>query len=117
MKFDPYDSNLLISGGWDKIVSIFDIREQKPVCHISGPYISGDTIDVRGTNVLCGSYRCEDPIEIWDIRMNERLHNLDWNPDHLKNHGFIMSCCFDEFGKNVIAGSSKTDDLKIVGLA
>lgn len=69
IKFDPYDPQVIYSGGWDKMVSLMDLRTGTPVAHINGPYVSGDTVDVRNNLVLTGSYRVEDPLEIWDVRM------------------------------------------------
>jgi len=55
-KFDPNEPNIVYSGGWDKIVSMFDLRANRPICHISGPYISGDTLDYKNGLLLAGSY-------------------------------------------------------------
>lgn len=67
-KFDQNEPNIVYSGGWDKIVSMFDLRADWPICHISGPYISGDTLDYKNGLLLCGSYWIEDCLEIYDIR-------------------------------------------------
>ena len=75
-KFDPWEPNLVYSGGWDKIVSMFDIWTDWPICHIEGPYITGDTLDYKNNLLLCGSYRIEDCLEIYDIWKMQRLYNL-----------------------------------------
>jgi COMPASS component SWD3 len=64
VKFNPYDPNILLSGGWDSTMMINDLREKGPVGYIYGPHICGDTIDVRhdGYSVLTGSYRQDDAI-------------------------------------------------------
>ena len=107
IRWDPNNDNLVYSGGWDNIVSLYDTRARHAVNHISGPYISGDTIDVRGDMVLTGSYRVEDCLEIWDVRKEERLHSIPWATEHdATDSGYIMACAFDEFGHSVIAASS-----------
>lgn len=121
VKIDRDDSNLVYSGGWDKMVSMMDIRCKLPVASITGPYLCGDTLDVRKGYCLTGSFRIEDPLEIWDLRMQERIFNVDWSassPDVEKKEedGFIMACRLDQNAENVIAASSKNDVLKIINI-
>lgn len=98
IKFDTQDPHLVYSGGWDKIVSIFDTRMNRPVAHISGPYLSGgDTMDMKNGLLLTGSYWVEDCLEVWDMKKLQRVHNIKWDPESVKNNfGFIMSCRLDE---------------------
>jgi WD40 repeat protein len=44
VKFSKADQNVLASGGWDKNVYLYDVREQGPVSAILGPMICGETI-------------------------------------------------------------------------
>ena len=59
VKFNPLNSNMIASGGWDNTVQIFDLREKGPIHSIFGPHICGDTIDFKndGYTLLTGSYR------------------------------------------------------------
>ena len=59
VRFDPQNSNMLSSGGWDNTVQIYDIRKKGPVGSIYGPHICGDAIDYYndGFTLLTGSYR------------------------------------------------------------
>lgn len=64
VKFNPFDQNQLVSGGWDNTLQIYDIREKGPVNSIYGPHICGDSIDFRydGYTLLTGSYRQDDAL-------------------------------------------------------
>lgn len=59
VKFNPLDSNMLVSGGWDNTIQIYDIRKKGPIESIFGPHICGDSLDFRndGYTLLAGSYR------------------------------------------------------------
>ena len=59
VRFDPQNSNMLSSGGWDNTVQIYDIRKKGPVGSIYGPHICGDAIDYYndGFTLMTGSYR------------------------------------------------------------
>ena len=57
VKFDQEDPNLVISGGWDNNVKVWDIRVPNPVRSIYGPYICGDAIDLHDGYLLTGAYK------------------------------------------------------------
>jgi len=47
VKFNPNDPNMLVSGGWDQTVQIYDLRVRGPVNFFFGPHVCGETIDFR----------------------------------------------------------------------
>lgn len=81
-KFVPDDNNLIISGGWDSTVQIWDVRAGHSVRSFYGPHICGDSLDMVGNNVLTGSWRSADQLEIWDFRSGKRLENINWYGPH-----------------------------------
>jgi WD40 repeat protein len=60
VKFSKSDPNMIISGGWDSTIYIYDIRVNGPVNKISGPYICGDGLDLYGNTISAASYRSEE---------------------------------------------------------
>jgi COMPASS component SWD3 len=55
IKYDPKDPNVIVSGGWDKTLQVYDIRTNGPVASIYGPLISGDSLDICDGLILAGS--------------------------------------------------------------
>ena len=51
---------MLISGGWDRTIQIYDIREGRTVGSIYGPQISGDALDIYDDMIITGSNRNKD---------------------------------------------------------
>lgn len=74
-KFNPSDPNILATGGWDNNVFLYDIRYRGPIHAFYGPHVCGDTIAFRTKDpnlMVVGSYRSEDAIEVYDLRMLKR---------------------------------------------
>lgn len=59
-KFVSEDPNIIVSGGWDKNVKIWDVRQNSCVQQVIGPVICGDSIDVHDGFILTGQYEQEE---------------------------------------------------------
>ncbi|KAG1681564.1 hypothetical protein FOA52_014072 [Chlamydomonas sp. UWO 241] len=70
------EHNTLVSGGWDNTLQVWDVRAQKSVRSIYGPYMCGDALDLKGDKVLAGSWRHTTPLELWDLRSTKLLTRL-----------------------------------------
>lgn len=65
LKFFPQDENIIVSGGWDNTLQIWDVRAGHSVRGIYGPHIAGDAIDINDRQeILTGSWRPENPLEV-----------------------------------------------------
>ena len=80
LKFNKGDSNMLVSGGWDNNVFVYDMRYRGPVHAIYGPHVCGDTLDFKrdGYTMVAGSYRGTDALEVYDMRMMRRSRVIPW---------------------------------------
>jgi WD40 repeat protein len=56
VKYSQENPNLIVSGGWDLSVKIWDLREPTPIKQMMGPYICGDTIDINGGYLVTGAF-------------------------------------------------------------
>eukprot|EP00351_Strombidinopsis_sp_SopsisLIS2011_P001868 CAMPEP_0116875326 /NCGR_PEP_ID=MMETSP0463-20121206/7227_1 /TAXON_ID=181622 /ORGANISM="Strombidinopsis sp, Strain SopsisLIS2011" /LENGTH=93 /DNA_ID=CAMNT_0004520737 /DNA_START=543 /DNA_END=824 /DNA_ORIENTATION=+ len=73
---------MFVSGGWDSTLQVYDLRVKAPVAAIRGPLVCGaDAIDFKkdGWQVITGSYRQEEALEVYDLRKNEKVRTFDWN--------------------------------------
>ena len=57
LKFIPEEPNLILTGGWDTNVHVWDVRDTKSVRNFIGPKICGDTIDYKNGKILTGANR------------------------------------------------------------
>jgi WD40 repeat protein len=64
LNFNPDDDNIILTGGWDNTVQIWDIRVSHAVRLIYGPHIAGDSVDIHDGVVMTGSWRPEHQLEV-----------------------------------------------------
>lgn len=77
------DPTMLVSGGWDRTIQVWDLRVARSVRSIFGPYICGDSIDIQGNKVVTGSWRHTHPLQLWDLASCRLLTNVPFfQPEH-----------------------------------
>ena len=62
------DENLLVSGGWDNNVVLWDVRAGRSVGGVFGPLIAGESIDFCEDLLYTGSYDFKSQVQVWDMR-------------------------------------------------
>ena len=101
------DPNVLLSGGWDNCVYIWDIRVKKSFGLLYGPHICGDTIDKRGDMVLTGSYSNKDVLQLWSFSKRSLVCNIPWEGSvGAHEYGFLYSAMFEKHGAYIAAGGA-----------
>lgn len=121
-KYTKDDPNLLLSGGWDCRVIIWDLREARPVRGYLGPSICGDGIDVCDNIILTASWTQTNQLQTWDLReggdesRNKPVTTIDWDTS-LKNSNepiFLYSGQFSKMdGALILAGGSNANEAKL----
>lgn len=86
------DENTLVSGGWDSVVHVWDIREANSVRSFYGPHLSGDALDYQNGQILTGSHSNKDQLQLWDFQSGKLIQNLDWSVE--KDIAYIYSAQF-----------------------
>lgn len=112
-----HDENILLSGGWDNTVHIWDCRVGSSVRHLHGPHICGDSLDLKGQEILTGSYRQHDQLELWDFGSGERITEISWTSG--QNHHAPSSNLYaaqfskDTHGRFIVAGGANSNEAKV----
>ncbi|XP_014280998.1 uncharacterized protein [Halyomorpha halys] len=73
LKFNPDDPNMFITGGWDDILKVWDVRTVNPVQSIAGPHLTGNSLDIWGRVLLTGQWTCNESVQLWDMRTSKCL--------------------------------------------
>jgi COMPASS component SWD3 len=117
VKFVPNDDNLLISGGWDDTILIWDARIGRAVRNIYGPHICGDSLDMCGFEILSGSWRPENQLELWDFRTGKKINDIPWRTSSSTQSQacLLYGAQFskDSRGRFIAAGGTGSNEAKV----
>lgn len=109
LKFDKNDENIVVSGGWDNTVQIWDLRVERSVRSFYGPHVCGDAVDIHDGTILTGSYRMKEQLQTWDFGTGKLIQNISW----VNSHSQLYAACFDPSGTLIAAGGSSKNEAKI----
>jgi len=120
-KFVPGDDNCVVTGGWDNTVQIWDLRAGMAVRGFYGPHICGDALDVVGNEIVTGSWRPDNQLEIWDLGSGEKKCDIPWNaPNSIAALAGQPACALyaaqfskEGTGKYIAAGGSGSNEAKV----
>lgn len=85
VKFSKDDPNVVMSGGWDQKVLIWDLREAKPVQMIYGPIITGDSIDQFNNTIITASWTDTNQLQEWNMRKGDLISTISWEAPGTKS--------------------------------
>lgn len=70
---------MIVSGGWDNCVVIYDVRQKGPANVIFGPHVVGDSLDFYNEDVLlAGSFDQENPLSLWNLKTMTKMEDISW---------------------------------------
>lgn len=89
------DDNTIISGGWDSVIHLWDIRQGKSVQSVFGPHVAGDSIDHCNGEILIGCYAAKNQIQIWDLKKFVQKDAITWTSSEDKDKvAYVYSAGF-----------------------
>ncbi|XP_060112011.1 uncharacterized WD repeat-containing protein alr2800-like [Heteronotia binoei] len=112
LTFFPENDERFVSGGWDNTVQFWNIQQPHSQRRLSGPHVCGDavSIDKTGTQVLTGSWRRNDTLQIWDAETGIKLLDI---PEDFRGRSQIYTCHF--LGNDhIIAGGSRSNLCRLI---
>jgi len=116
LKYHPTDPNILISGGWDNTVQMWDVRRGHSIKSLWNCYICGDSVDLSndGTRILTGSWRPEDALQIWDMGTGKVIETVDWRASTGQT-SMLFGAQFskDPASSMILAGGSQDNEAKL----
>lgn len=95
IKCVPDQPNVFLSGGWDSKIRYWDVRQKESIRSFYGPHISGDSIDYKSGQILTGSYRNEEILQLWSFKNASLIKTIQID---VKEHPAAY-CYTAQFGK------------------
>ncbi len=91
------DDNTIISGGWDSVLHLWDIRQGKSIKTAYGPHVAGDSIDISKdhSDILVGSYATKDQIQLWDYKQFQVRESINWFEGKTNDKpAYVYTCAY-----------------------
>ena len=78
VKYLPDNENMLVSGGWDHNVLLWDLRSGQVERSWFGPKICGDTLDITGDILLAGSHMPKNQLTMYSLSMGNIIKEISF---------------------------------------
>lgn len=110
---------MLLTGGWDNSILVWDIRKETPACHFLGPNISGESLDVHENKIVAGSFNNENNLMIFDIRNTKSGYVVNWfDSDEKAAEDNTPSCLYSTMfskprPKYILAGGASKNEIRM----
>lgn len=109
VKFKADDPHVVLSGGWDNTVQIWDTRTGMSERSIFGPHLAGDALDIHDNQILTGSWRPEKPVELWDFGSGKRIRQVP-----LLGAPMVYAAQFHPSGDALAVGGSGSNEARVL---
>ncbi|KAK0181772.1 hypothetical protein PV327_004026 [Microctonus hyperodae] len=121
VKFHQSYPDLIITGGWDDTVRVWDRRvDTGSTLVIKGPHICGDAIDVKETQIITGSWVVRASLQLWDMTSGKLIDSIlpKNRPTSLDGEFLYAVQYFDGdcYGDHVLTGGSGTSAVEVINL-
>ncbi|KAK0178423.1 hypothetical protein PV328_002372 [Microctonus aethiopoides] len=121
VKFHQSYPDLMITGGWDDTVRVWDRRVGTgSTLVIKGPHICGDAIDVKETQIITGSWVVRASLQLWDMTSGKLIDSIlpKNRPTSLDGEFLYAVQYFDGdcYGDHVLTGGSGTSAVEVINL-
>jgi len=115
LKFNPTQPDVIVSGGWDNTIQVWDTRMSYAVRSIFGPHICGDAVDIYGDILLSGSWRPDKQLQLWDFGSGRLIETIDWKPAMGEEPCLLYAAQFSKGNgaEYIAAGGSGANEAKI----
>ncbi|XP_034936497.1 WD repeat-containing protein wdr-5.3-like isoform X2 [Chelonus insularis] len=120
-KFHHSYVDLIVTGGWDDTVRIWDTRiNTGSIKVIKGPHICGDAVDMKDSHIITGSWVVRGSLQLWDITTCKLIETImPVNRPTSLDGEFLYALQYfngDPEGGHVVAGGSGTGALEIINI-
>ncbi|XP_043212544.1 WD repeat-containing protein tag-125-like [Amphibalanus amphitrite] len=118
IKFHPDQRDVLLTGGWDDTIKIWDMRtDAGMIGSLGGPHICGEAIDIKGETVVTGSWKADQAIQLWDLRQRLPIKSLTtFRKTHVEGDNIyaVQFARSDPDGHHLLTAGSGTNSFQYI---
>lgn len=115
LRFHDSEPHTLVTGGWDRVLHVWDLRSATPSATFFGPFVTGDCVDMHGHDVLAGSHARADQLRIFDRRRPGAdaavQLSLSSRQDGVEHQCMLYACRFSRDGARSMIGMGGVDSV------
>lgn len=106
IKFHPKDPNILMSGGWDSTIQIWDRSLNQSIKSLYHPHVCGESLDYdeKGLEILAGSHHPQDCLMVFHQSGQE---SIQWSILEEKGNR-LYTALYSPRKKYIVAGGGET---------
>jgi len=108
--------DVLLSGGWDRTLKIWDLRIGQAIASITGLEIGGDSIDAREDHIMVGNNRTQNSIQEYSLSKRALIKNYLWDKDNPLHAPSIYSLRMSQPKKFMVACGSDPNEAGLFDL-
>jgi WD40 repeat protein len=116
LKYHPTHPHIVLSGGWDNTVQMWDMRKGHSVRSLWNCYLCGDSVDFSsdGESILSGSWRTENALQIFDFGTGNLKESVQWRTPSSQSTCMLFAAQFskDPASSMIVAGGSQENEAK-----
>ncbi|XP_064608656.1 uncharacterized WD repeat-containing protein all2124-like [Liolophura sinensis] len=112
LKYHPMNDDIFVTGGWENHLKIWDSRSNDGVKRvIFGPHICGDSLDLKGYEILTGSWVGHNALQLWGYTEGKLQKNVPFPSSATGEFLYCAQFCDNNV---VLAGGSGTNSVQAV---
>lgn len=119
LRYHPLDGNVIVSGGWDNTIQVWDVRAGLSVRSIYGPHICGDGLDLSpdGSVILTAAWRPNEALQRWETATGKLIDTVPFaaGPGGLgaDRPELLYAAAWAPDGRSFAAGGCGTNESKV----
>ena len=101
-----FKENLIMTGGWDNNIYIWDVRTSEVVRSFHGVNLEGDSVDIFADHVMCVDTSPHEQMKVWSLSDGRLIFSNEFEKDGKVMRGYTAQFCKHSESRRLFVGGS-----------